>query len=56
MIYAGTTLLPLLYVSVHVCVCRFEFMDFSGLAEFRADVFITEAPKLVHDSYLVQYH
>lgn len=42
------------YVSVLVCA-QFEFVDFSGLAYFRADVFITKAPKLVDDSYLVQY-
>lgn len=39
---------------LRLCPAHFEFVDFSGLAQFRADVFITEAPKLVDESHLVR--
>lgn len=39
---------------LRLCPAHFEFVDFGGLAQFRADVFITEAPKLVDESHLVR--
>lgn len=42
------------FLCPHLCPAYFEFVDFSGLAQFRADAFTTEAPKLVDESHLVR--